>query len=78
MSKTVWHRQCRYQRDTEDGTAWNETWLPEKLSKVGKKIYFDNPDELYTIIAVGTRRRTGSQLREKQNADKNQRNASDV
>jgi hypothetical protein len=78
MSKTIYYRQCRYERVKADGSkGWDETWIPEHLAKVGKKIYFGEkgnpgPDDMYTVITVGTTRRTGPQLRDEQNINKNQ------
>lgn len=40
MNKEVWYRQCTYKRETENGTKFGASWIPEKLAVVGKKIYF--------------------------------------
>lgn len=81
------YQQCGYEQahlNEGGGRKFDVAWLPEKLAKVGKVIYFGKKrevatqEELYRITWVGERRRDLSWLREKQNADKHQREKSDV
>ena len=66
MSKIKYWRQCRYV--AEDG-SWDESWIPEPLAVVGKRIYFDDPKTLYTVKTVGERRRTAGEIHDKRSAD---------
>lgn len=84
-SSEKFYRQCRYERLLPSGgTRFNVAWLPEKLSKVGKQIYFGEkrddvqPDELWTVVSAGDNRRSAEFLNWKHAADAHQRDASDV
>jgi len=83
----TFYRQCRYEQAFPlegEGTKIGVSWIPESLAKMGRHIYFgekldDVPRELlYKVTMVGDNRRDGSWLRKKQNADKKQRQASDI
>ncbi len=82
-SKDPWYRQCTYEKPANAGMGKmiGVSWLPEKLAKIGKKIYFgertDKSIELWTIIFVGGRKRE-SFLVAHMMAYKNQRKVSDV
>lgn len=87
MAKETYYRQCGYQQahpNEEGGRKFDVAWLPEKLAKVGQIIYFGDKrdgvprEDLYQVTWVGDNRRDISWLREKQNADKHQREKSDV
>lgn len=87
MAKEAFYQQCGYQQAhlNEGGSRkFDVAWLPEKLAKVGRIFYLgkkrdDVPQEdLYQITWVGENKRDLSWLREKQNADKHQREKSDV
>jgi len=84
-SSKEFYRQCRYERVlSEGGTKWDVAWIPEKLAKVGKRIYFGKkrkgvaPDELWTVTSVSDTRRSAEWLNFKHSADSHQREASDV
>ena len=82
MKKDPWYKQCRYETSTENGgKIVGVSWIPEKLAKVGKKIYFgkrtNTPNELWTVTSVGGRQRE-SFLVEHMMDYKNQRKVSDV
>ena len=85
--KEAMYRQCRYEQlvaSASGGKKYDVAWIPEGLAKVGKVIYFGEKrpevprDELWVITEVGDNRRNASWLHEKRNADKKQREASDV
>jgi hypothetical protein len=87
MSKPIYYRQCGYEqaRPPEGcGRKFNVAWLPEQLARVGQVIYLGAkrktvaPDELYRVTWVGDNRRSAEWLTTKRNADKRQREASDV
>lgn len=84
MAKTDFYRQCVYKQIAPSGFFREAVaWLPEKLAKVGKKIYFGakreaSEDELWTVSSVGEGRRSADWLTFKRNADKGQRQASDI
>lgn len=79
------YRQCQYERPLPcGGKKFDVAWLPEKLAKVGKTIYFGEkrddvaPDEFWTVVSVGDNRRSGEFLTFKHNADAHQREHSDA
>lgn len=84
MAKTDFYKQCVYRQKTPKGLFRESVaWLPEKLAKVGKKIYFGakrkvSKDELWEVVSVGEIRRSIDWLTFKRNADKGQRQASDI
>ncbi len=80
--KDPWYKQCAYEKPTEGGgKRIGISWMPEKLAKVGKQIYFgqrtDAPEELWTVTFVGGRQKE-SFLVAHMMAYKNQRKVSDV
>ena len=79
--KDPYYRQCRYELETSEGKKVDTAWIPEKLAKVGKKIYFGKktsaPEELWTVTAVFDRKRE-SWLMKHRLAYKHQREMSDV
>lgn len=86
-SSQIFYRQCRYEQKYENengGKKWDVAWLPEGRARVGNTIYFgkrrDNVErhEYYVVTEVGDTRRSAEWLHMKQNADKKQREASDV
>lgn len=85
-SGQVFYRQCRYEQRYEDnnGKKWDVAWLPEARARVGNTIYFgkkrDNVErhEYYVVVEVGDTRRSAEWLNAKHNADKKQREASDI
>jgi hypothetical protein len=40
--KDPWYRQCKYETDPDENGSrkFGTSWLPEKLAKVGQRIYF--------------------------------------
>jgi hypothetical protein len=87
MGKKVYYRQCGYEqaRPAPDrGRRFDVAWLPEQLAKVGQIVYFGPksdsvpPEALYRVTWVGDNRRSAEWLTAKRNADKHQRDASDV
>lgn len=87
MAKETYYRQCGYEQafpPEGQGRKFDVAWIPEKLAKVGQVIYFGDKrediarEELYRVTWAGDNRRDLSWLREKQNADKHQREKSDV
>lgn len=79
--KDPWYRQCTYEVPVENGKKVDVSWIPEKLAKVGGKIYFgkktDTPKELWTITSVGGRQ-LESFLIEHRLDYKHQRKMSDI
>lgn len=80
--KDPWYKQCTYETPTGEGSKKVDVaWIPEKLAKVGKKIYFgkrtDAPTELWTVTSVGGRQRE-SFLVEHMMDYKHQRKVSDI
>ena len=76
------YAQCTYERKTETGIQKGVAWIPLELAKVGKKIYLGEKrkveeSEKWTVTSVGAKK-SGKWLIDKQNADKHQREASDV
>lgn len=53
-------RQCRYTR--LDGSAWDESWIPESLAKVGRLIHFGDASKMFRVVSVGSRRRTRAEM----------------
>ena len=77
--KEVWYKQCQYERPTEEGMARDTAWLPEGLAKVGKLIYLtENPEEVFTVTSVGTNRRDGSALKDRERANRKYRQTTDI
>lgn len=83
--KHEWYRQCGYRREVVPGQfKFDVAYIPEDLAKVGKPVYFgkkeDRPpqDEMWIIEWVSDERRSREWIVNKQNADKHQREASDV
>jgi len=85
-SSQIFYRQCRYESAFPEGgtTQWDESWIPEKLAKVGKLIYFSErkfgvpPEKKFRIISVGDRRRSAEWLHKNENASRHHRDVSDV
>lgn len=89
--KDPWYRQCTYEVPIENGKKVGVSWIPEKLAKVGGKIYFGKkkkdtvntvnksgePRELWTITSVGGRQ-LESFLIEHRLDYKHQRKMSDI
>lgn len=86
MSKRIFYRQCGYEQEFPlegEGTKFDVYWIPENLAKVGQIVYFGEKrkparEELYCIKWVGDNRRSAEWLHDKQQADRNQRKASDI
>jgi hypothetical protein len=83
--KNEWYRQCGYRKQLPEGSHKDGvSYLPEALAKVGKPVYFgkkeDRPpqDEMWIVTWVSPERRSREYIVMKQNADKHQREASDV
>jgi hypothetical protein len=81
MAKDPWYRQCTYETTTKDGKKLGTSWIPEKLAKVGKVIYFgkktDTAKELWVVTSVGSRR-CESYLVARMMDHKHQRKVSDI
>lgn len=79
--KDHWYRQCTFETPTERGKKIDTAWIPEHLAKVGKKIYFgkktDIPEELWTVVQVGGRKRESWLVAHRQDY-KLQRKMSDI
>lgn len=83
-SSKQFYRQCRYERQLGGGAfEFDVSWIREELARVGARIYFGErravtDDEIWTVVEVGTNRRALDYLHFKSNADRHQREASDV
>lgn len=86
MAKDFYH-QCGYEQahpNENGGRKFDVSWLPEKLAKVGQIFYLGKRrddvtrEEMWRITWISDTKRDLSWLREKQNADKHQREKSDV
>lgn len=87
MAKKAFYQQCGYEQahlNEGGGRKFDVAWLPEKLAKVGQVFYLGKKrddvqrEEVWRITWVGENKRDLSWLRDKQGADKHQREASDV
>ena len=80
--KDPWYRQCKY-RKIDPPHRIGVSWIPEKLAKVGKRIYFGRKAvpgekrELWEVMEVWARKRE-SEVVERQMDYKHQRKQSDV
>lgn len=76
--KEQWFRGCSYEHQLPNGAKLvGSSYLPEKLAKVGRKIYFESKDVLYVVTRVG-RRRALSELQDRERDFLHQRRVSDV
>jgi hypothetical protein len=86
MSSEIYYRQCGFKQVFPPGAGarFDVAWLPEKLAKVGEIFYLGKkredvpPEEKWVVTWAGDNRRSLSELVDKQNADKHQREKSDV
>lgn len=60
MSKTVYYRQCRLQKKTNEGTLTQVSWLPEPYAATGKVLKLrdedKNWDNGWVVIGAGSNR----------------------
>jgi hypothetical protein len=81
--KDPWYRQCKYRTMGPKPRKVGVSWIPEKLAKVGQKVYFGkkaqpvDERELWEVLEVWGRQRE-SYLVEHQMDYKHQRKQSDV
>lgn len=75
--KDGWYKQCKYECKTDCGKMIGVSWLPEKFAKIGKKIYFNDPQEIWTVTHTYGKKRE-SFLMKHRVGYKHQREVSDI
>lgn len=71
--------QCRFEQLQENGDmAQTVAWIPERAAKVGFRVELKGEEGLWNVVAAEGPPMSISKLREKQAADRGQREASDI
>lgn len=77
-SKDEIYVQCRFEQHHGDEVYHTMGWIPERGAKLGAKVELKGEEGLWVVVSAGGPSIPISRLREKQMADRAQREASDI